>query len=63
MEYARQHDATPEEAVNAEPFGADDPTVDCYKRRSRILRQAERSEWWIAVAVLLMIVGMGFVAI
>ena len=63
MDYARQHDAMPEKSVSADPFGADDPTVDCYNRRSRILMQAAASEWWIAIAVLLLIVGMGFVAI
>ena len=40
-----------------------DPTIDCYNRRSRILTDAYRAEWWVAIAVLLLIVGMGFVAI
>lgn len=44
-------------------FGDNDPTVDCYNRRSRILTDADRAEWWIAIAVLLLIIGMGFVAI
>ena len=39
-----------------------DPTVDCYKRRDRILADAHRAEWWMVVAVLLMIAAMGFVA-
>jgi hypothetical protein len=44
-------------------FGANDPTVDCYNRRSRILIDADKAEWWIAIAVLVLIIGMGFVAI
>ena len=40
-----------------------DPTIDCYNRRSRILTDAYRAEWWVAIAVLLLIVGMGVVAI
>ncbi len=39
-----------------------DLTVDCYKRRDRILADAHRAEWWMVVAVLLMIAAMGFVA-
>ena len=42
---------------------SNDPTIDCYNRRSRILTDAYRAEWWVAIAVLLLIVGMGFVAI
>lgn len=39
-----------------------DLTVDCYKRRNRILADAHRAEWWMVIAVLLLIAGMGFVA-
>jgi len=59
----------PESIVETQSFGAaaslpgNDPTVDCYNRRSRILTNAYRAEWWVAIAVLLLIVGMGFVAI
>jgi len=42
-------------------FGANDPTVDCYNRRARILNDADKAEWWVAIAVLLLIVGGGFV--
>lgn len=63
MDYLQQHDAPLESPPNPRAFGADDPTVDCYDRRSRILMEAEKSEWWIAAAVLLLIVGMGFVAL
>lgn len=44
-------------------FGSNDPTVDCYNRRSQILTDANKAEWWVAIAVLLLIIGMGFVAI
>jgi hypothetical protein len=44
-------------------FGANDPTVDCYNRRARILTDADKAEWWVAIAVLLLIIGVGFVAI
>jgi len=44
-------------------FGANDPTVDCYNRRARIRTDADKAEWWVAIAVLLLIVGVGFVAI
>jgi hypothetical protein len=40
-----------------------DPTIGCYNRRSRTLTDAYRAEWWLAIAVLLLIVGMGVVAI
>lgn len=63
MDYLQQHDAPGEPPAKPEAFGPDDPTVDCYDRRSRILMEAEKSEWWIAAAVLLLIVGMGFVAL
>ncbi len=39
-----------------------DLTVDCYKRRNRILADAHRAEWWMVIAVLLLIAGMGFAA-
>lgn len=44
-------------------FDINDLTIDCYNRRSRILADAFQAEWWVAIAVLLMIVGMGFVAL
>jgi len=59
----------PESFVETQSFGStvtlpgNDPTIDCYNRRSRILTDAYRAEWWAAIAVLLLIVGMGVIAI
>ena len=44
-------------------FAANDPTVGIYNRRGKILSDTNKSEWWIAIAVLLLVIGMGFVAI
>jgi hypothetical protein len=72
MRYVQQQDeslAGPEPAaliakfLDSSSFNVDDPTVDCYSRRSRILTETNKAEWWVAIAVLLMIAGMGFVAI
>jgi hypothetical protein len=59
----------PESFVETQSLGTtvalpgNDPAIDCYNRRSRILTDAYRAEWWVAIAVLLLIVGMGVVAI
>jgi len=59
----------PEAMVETQSLGttaslpSNDPTIDCYNRRSRILTDAYRAEWWAAIAVLLLILGMGIVAI
>ena len=44
-------------------YSANDPTVGIYNRRGKILSDTNKAEWWIAIAVLLLVVGMGFVAI
>ncbi len=44
-------------------FGHNDPTIDCYKRRARILANAHRAEWWMAAAVLILIASIGFIAL
>ena len=41
----------------------DDSTVDCYRRRNQIVSEAHRTEWWMAIAVLLLIAGVGFVVL
>jgi hypothetical protein len=76
MSYAQQHKVTAHQAtINSDctamedtmadttAFGANNPTVACYNRRSRILTDAGKAEWWIAITVLLLIVGIGFVVI
>jgi hypothetical protein len=49
--------------LDTSTFDANDPTVACYNRRSRILMDANKAEWWVAIAVLLLIAGIGFVAL
>lgn len=46
---------------DTDSFNHPDLTVDCYKRRDRMIADAHRAEWWMVVAVLLMIAAMGFV--
>jgi hypothetical protein len=37
----------------------DDSTVDYYRRRNQILANTHRTEWWMAIAVLLIITSVG----
>ena len=39
----------------------DDVTVDCYRRRQRLLSETYRTEWWMAIAVLVVIASIGLV--
>ena len=41
----------------------DDSTVDCYRRRNWILSNTHRIEWWMAIAVLLLIASVAFVVL
>jgi hypothetical protein len=54
-----------EDGQRAEPdsVGYDEATVDCYRRRNEILSSTRRTEWWMAIAVLLIIVSVGFVVL
>lgn len=39
----------------------DEPTIDCYRRRREIVTNAHRTEWWMAVGVLVIIASVGLV--
>jgi hypothetical protein len=41
----------------------DKSTVDAYRRRNQILSDTHRTEWWMAIAVLLIIASVGFVVL
>jgi len=41
----------------------DNSTVDCYRRRNQILSDTHRTEWWMAIAVLLLIASVGLVVL
>lgn len=36
-------------------------TVECYRRRDKILAGTYHAEWWMAIAVLLITAGIAFV--
>lgn len=38
----------------------DDSTLDCYRRRDRILSNTHRTEWWMALAVVLLMASVGY---
>lgn len=76
MSHREQHDTAAEQAVTAGDgipadqeftdtgtFGQLAPTIDSYSRRGRILADARKTEWWLAIAAMLIIAGMGFVAL
>ena len=39
----------------------DKTTVDTYQRRNRILKDTHHTEWWMAIAVLLLTASVAFV--
>ena len=41
----------------------DNSTVHCYQRRNQILSQTHHTEWWMAIAVMLIIASVGFVVL
>ncbi len=45
-------------AQNNEAF-----TIDCYRRRNEILSKANRAEWWMVAAVLLITASVGIAAL
>ena len=62
MSFTDTHSRTlSQEAGDAFAGGYDQPTVDCYRRRSKILSSTQRTEWWMAVAVMLVVAFVGIV--
>jgi hypothetical protein len=51
------------ETGDANSANYDDSTVDCYRRRNRILSDTHRTEWWMAIAVLLLMASVAFVVL
>lgn len=45
-------------AADSQEFN--DPTLDCYRRRNRILSNTHRTEWWMALAVVLLMASVGY---
>lgn len=41
----------------------DTVTVECYRRRDQVLSGVYRTEWWMAVAVVLVTAGIAFVVL
>lgn len=50
-----------EAAEDSDSGKFDTITVECYRRREKILSGTHHTEWWMAIAVLLVTAGFAFV--
>jgi hypothetical protein len=59
----REERTSSQSQADSDSRSNDEFTVDCYRRRNKILSKTHRTEWWMAVAVLLLIASMGITAL
>ena len=57
------HETSETASGNRDDGRFDTATVECYKRRKQVLSSAQRTEWWMAIAVVLITAGVAFVVL
>ena len=61
-DFSSHHDAGPR-SDHADDGKFDTVTVECYRRRDQVLSGVYQTEWWMAVAVVLITAGIAFVVL